>query len=292
MRKNKMSLRTLLGLGLAVKLTALVLALALNWPQLSQGPEPVVAGIQPQKTIAKAQVQSQPAAPDEAPGQSQEQPQQMAQAQQPAKADTPTDAPEQSAQPDQAEDAPPAESGQAGEAAGGGGQPGQDEMNSKVIELVEQKQQQLALEEERIAREREELLKLRNEVNRRIDELKKVQASLEQLVSTERQERRKRILQLVKVLSNMRADAAGAVVAKLDDQMAVEIFSYMQSRQAGKVMSALTPDKAARVSLLLTRKQEAEEAARLAGDAAAKGSRSGGECPGNQAIAPTKSVIN
>ena len=57
---------------------------------------------------------------------------------------------------------------------------------------------------------------------------------------TERQERRKRIVQLVKVLSNMRPDAAGAVVSKLDDQMAVEIFSFMQSRQAGKVMAALT----------------------------------------------------
>ena len=249
MKRKIWRLRTLLGVGVAIKFTALVFALVLNWPQLSQGPQPVAAGVQPAKTILKAQAQSKPPAPNQA--KEQKQPQQLAQASSPASQPPKTDQ-------ETAQKQPPA----------AGGQPA---MNPRILELIEEKQQALALEEQRLAREREELAKLKDEVNQRIAELKKVQASLEQLVATERSERMKRIQQLVKVLSNMRADSAGAVISKLDDQMAVEIFSHMQSRQAGKVMAAINPEKAARISLLLTRKKEAEEAGSLAGDAAVKG---------------------
>ena len=119
MKHNIMNLRTLLGLGVTIKLIALLIALVLNWPQLSQGPEPVVAATQPEKTILRAQVQSQPPAPDQAqppqetaqapaqetaetaqePGQ---EPQQMAQAQ------TPAESPAQPGQPGQPAEKPPA----------------------------------------------------------------------------------------------------------------------------------------------------------------------------------------
>ena len=255
MKGNISKLQTLLTVGLALKAAALVAALVFSWPMISDGPTLVLAQAQTDggQQIPKAKEGQEPA---------QVQPQQGDQA---------ADAAAKPAD-DAAPDAPAA--------AGGAKEPGADpkaqagaqpsQLDSRIAQMVEQKQRELALEEERIARERTELTKLRKEVDERIAELKKVQAALETLVVTERQERRKRIMQLVKVLSNMRPNSAGAVVAKLDDQMAVEIFSFMQSRQAGKVMANLDPEKAARISLLLTRKKEAEEARRIAGEAAAK----------------------
>ena len=87
-----------------------------------------------------------------------------------------------------------------------------------MIQLIEQKRADLAVEEARLARERQELLKLQAEVMARIDDLKKVQAVLEELVKTDQEQREGRLQQLVKMLSDMKPDAAGAVVAKLDDQ--------------------------------------------------------------------------
>ena len=86
------------------------------------------------------------------------------------------------------------------------------------------------MEEARLARERQELLKLQAEVMARIDDLKKVQAVLEELVKTDQEQREGRVQQLVKMLSKMKPDAAGAVVAKLDDQMAVDVFIKMSPR--------------------------------------------------------------
>ena len=131
----------------------------------------------------------------------------------------------------------------------------------------------MALKQAQVERERKDLEKLREEVNTRIAELKKVQTVLEQLVSTEQSQRRKRLQQLVKVLSNMRPPSAAAVVEKLDDQMAVEIFDLMQSRMAGKVMGNLKPEQAARISELLARRKEAQKAAQIAGQAAAQGAQ-------------------
>jgi flagellar motility protein MotE (MotC chaperone) len=241
MKGKLFSLQNLLMVGLLVKAFALVVVLTFTWPVSKEPPTMVLAQAAGQgDEITKAKGGGE--APDE-----------------------PVKKPPQN---QEGKDAAGQEAkGQPAEA--GADQGGDKEvLDSRITSMIEQKQRELALAEERIQRERSELNKLRIEVNNRIAELKKVQAALEQLVVTERQERRKRIMQLVKVLSNMRPNSAGAVVAKLDDQMAVEIFSFMQSRQAGKVMAALDPEKAARISLLLTRKKQAEEAARVAGEAA------------------------
>lgn len=147
------------------------------------------------------------------------------------------------------------------------------QFDPRIVQLIEQKRADLAVEESHLAHERQELEKLREEVGNRIDELKKVQGVLEDLVKAEQNQRAERVQQLVKVLSNMKPDAAGAVVAKLDDQMAVDVFSKMPPRTSGKVMATLPPEQAARIGELLTRQQQAREAAKLTGAAAAAGTQ-------------------
>ena len=141
-------------------------------------------------------------------------------------------------------------------------------VDPRINALLDSKRRELELEEDRIKREREDLERLREEVERRIKELKKVQSALEELVSAAQKQKRKRIQQLVKVLSNMRPGPAAKVVEKLDDHMAVEIFKLMQGRIAGKVMANLNPQQAARIGALLTKDKESKEAARLAREAA------------------------
>lgn len=217
-------LQTVLSVGLAVKVLALLLAIIITGPEVAVGPVEVAAQVKaPAATPAAAKPAARQATPPPMP------------------AATVNDRPQS--------------------------------YDPRLIKLMEARQQEIAREEARLARERKELQKLRAEVSRRIAELKKVQVVLEKLVKDEKTKREARIRQLVKVLSNMRPDAAAAVVAKLDDRMSVEIFSRMQSRQAGKLMAALKPIQAARISILLTKQQEARQAAQVAAKAARQGAQ-------------------
>ncbi|MCA1905768.1 MAG: hypothetical protein LDL11_04150, partial [Desulfarculus sp.] len=172
----------------------------------------------------------------------------------------------QEAPPDKPAEAPPAETA-AEPAPAEPGAPVQ--FDPRLIQLIEQKRADLAAREAALAKEREQIEKLKADAMARIDELKKVQAALEELIKAEQDKREERIQQMVKLLANMRPDAAGAVVAKLDDQMAVDIFSRMQPRIAGKVMAALEPARAARIGEVLTHQRQAREAAAMAREAAA-----------------------
>lgn len=171
----------------------------------------------------------------------------------------------------------PAENDKAEAKEKGGGKKGKEakaiSFDPRLIEILEKQRKDVALQKAQVDRERKDLEKLREEVNVRIGELQKVQKVLEQLVSTEQGQGRKRLQQLVKVLSNMRPPSAAAVIEKLDDQMAVDIFDLMQSRMAGKVMGNLKPTKAARISELLARRKEAQTAGQIAGAAAAQGAQ-------------------
>lgn len=223
--------RNLLTFGLAVKLSALALALILAGPAQVPGPA-LVQAKEKQEETAKDAEQTDKELAEEGGGE--------------AMGETAPTTPAAPAAP---------------------------QYDPALMRLLEQKRDELAQQEERIAQERRDLENLRGEVNQRISELKKVQMALEELVSAEKQQRRKRIQQLVKVLGNMRGEAAAAVVEKLDDQMAVEIFKLMNSRTAGKVMAALKPTNAARISALLAREQKSKDAAKLAGQAAASGAQ-------------------
>jgi flagellar motility protein MotE (MotC chaperone) len=144
------------------------------------------------------------------------------------------------------------------------------QIDPRLFRLLEDKRKELKQQEEQIEQQRRDIQKLKARVSKKIKELQQLQGMVESLAQQEKKQRRKRVLQLVKVLSNMRPPAAAAVVSKLDEQMAVEIFIYMQSRQAGKVMGNLDPEKAARIGELLTRRKKAQAAARAASEATAK----------------------
>ncbi len=233
MRSGK--LRAILTVGLMLKALALLAVVA--WPLFSSQPEPAEA-----QEAKPAAASAKPATP---------------QAKAPAATKADPSAPAKAA-------ADPAQAPEPGEkeAAVEGG------VDQRVLSLLEQQRAELAVEKIRIERERKDLEALRNEVNQRVEELKRVQAALDDLVGAERQKRKERVQQLVKVLANMKPAAAAAVVTRLDDQMAVEIFQLLQSRIAGQVMANLEPKQAARIGVLLARHKETQEAGALATQAA------------------------
>ncbi len=151
--------------------------------------------------------------------------------------------------------------------------PASQAVDPRLLQLINQRRQKLAMEETRLTRKRQEMLKLRGEVEQRINELKKVQAALEELLSAQRLQRSRQVEQLVKVISNMRPRNAAEVVAKLDDQMSVDIFRRLNSRAAGKIMNNLKAEQAARISVLIARQKEAKKAAAAAARAAARGAQ-------------------
>lgn len=237
--KNSGMFKALLA-GLAATVLALGLALLWSSPAELPGPAPALAQEKAADKAAPAKADKKPADPTAPP-------------------------------------APAAGAESADEASRLGGEegamPASTQYDPRILALIEQKRAELEQEEDRLARQRQELEKLQLEVNGRIDELKKVQTALEDLVKVEQNQREDRLRQLVKTLTNMKPASAGAVIAKLDDQMAVDIFARMPSRTSGAVMAALKPEQAARIGEMLTRNKESQKTARIAEEAAAQGAQ-------------------
>ncbi|MDD5672689.1 MAG: hypothetical protein PHC61_00875 [Chitinivibrionales bacterium] len=107
---------------------------------------------------------------------------------------------------------------------------------------VEAKKQEMQQEEAR-------LNMLKQEVETKTGDLAGERAKIEKLVGVSDSLDKKRIGQLAKVYSAMRAAEAARILETLDDNLIVKILGAMSDdRQKAKIMSALSPEKATKVS--------------------------------------------
>ncbi|MDR1397970.1 MAG: hypothetical protein LBJ14_09615 [Desulfarculales bacterium] len=133
-----------------------------------------------------------------------------------------------------------------------------------IDQELEDKKALLAAEEARLNLERQSMEQLRGDIEARLAELKQVQAAMEAVTSIGEQqekatddikmsmeERETKVLQVSKIIGQMKPAAGASVITMLRNDLAVEVVSKLSPRIAGRIMNAMPPEKAAVVSSLM-----------------------------------------
>jgi len=119
----------------------------------------------------------------------------------------------------------------------------------------------MAVERDRIQREKEELLAMRQSVSvqekvleQSRQQLEAVIAKLDSKQSDYIEEREKSATRLAKMYEAMKPDQAAPIMSSLEMDIIIEIMSRMKERSAAKVLSKMDPGLAAQVSTRLSAK--------------------------------------
>jgi flagellar motility protein MotE (MotC chaperone) len=226
-------------------------------------------------SVSKVQAQQAPAtAPVTLPGVAQApstapvtlpgvQPTQQAQAQPPAAAPVqlPTPAPQAQAvpAPGQAQAAAPAPQGQA---------PGQERnvsrfitedptlLNQSEIDLLQQlteRRETLDAREREIERRIALLAAAEQRIDRKVNDLKNLQTTIETLLKQHKTEEDAKMASLVRLYENMKPKEAARIFEQLDMEILLKVVERMNERKLAPVMAGLNPEKAKQVTTELTR---------------------------------------
>ena len=112
-----------------------------------------------------------------------------------------------------------------------------------------------ARSQEEFSRRERELLALRQQMDSRLDELKKIEGNVQTMLKQADTGQDEKMRHLVDVYTNMKAKQAAEVLTNLEERIAVKILSGMRGRQAGEILTYMRADKAAKLSEALTRTQ-------------------------------------
>lgn len=112
-----------------------------------------------------------------------------------------------------------------------------------------------ARKQEELNRREQELLALQQQMQSRLDELKKIEGNVQTMLKQADTSQDDKLRHLVDVYSNMKARQAAEVLTNLDERIAVKILTGMRGRQAGEILTYMNAEKAAKLSEALTRTQ-------------------------------------
>ncbi len=114
--------------------------------------------------------------------------------------------------------------------------------------LLEEKKKIAAQKKLLYAREME-LKSLQTEVDKKLNELRRMREEVEELFAKKDTEENARILNLSKVYEKMDPAKAAWVIATLETELAVDILANMKQKSAGKILNNLEGEKAATLSV-------------------------------------------
>ena len=114
--------------------------------------------------------------------------------------------------------------------------------------LLEEKTKIAAQKKHLDAREME-LKTLQAEVDKKLNELRRMREEVKELFAQKETEEQARILNLSKVYEKMDPAKAARVIATLETELAVDILANMKQKSAGKILNNLEGEKAATLSV-------------------------------------------
>ncbi|MCW8836327.1 MAG: hypothetical protein OQJ99_08185 [Rhodospirillales bacterium] len=123
--------------------------------------------------------------------------------------------------------------------------------------------QQLAVRREEIDKRsseinmREGLLQAaESRINKKLDELKKLQATIEGLIKTHDQQQEVKMASLVKIYENMKPQDAARIFEELDMETLLMVAERMKERKLAPVMAKMNPGKAKEMTVELARMRD------------------------------------
>lgn len=109
--------------------------------------------------------------------------------------------------------------------------------------------------QEELNRREQELLALQQQMQTRLEELRKLETRIQSMLKTADKVQDDKLNHLIDVYTNMKAKQAAEVLATLDENIAVRILAGMRGKQAGEILSYMQAAPAAKLSELLSKTQ-------------------------------------
>ena len=106
----------------------------------------------------------------------------------------------------------------------------------------------LEIKEERLAKQKEELVAIKAEINKNIETLAQLRNEIRAEVDKKKMVEEKKIKHLIKVYSAMKPQSAAGLIEKLDIKLAIELLFKMKGDAGGKILSFVNLEKAAKIS--------------------------------------------
>jgi len=120
---------------------------------------------------------------------------------------------------------------------------------SNLYQAIKNERKEIEDERAKLNKQKERINLLQQELEKTKEELSKERKKFEKVISSSDEFENKKIKQLAKVYSAMRANEAAKILETLDDDLVVKIITAIgDDRQKAKIMSNISAAKASRIS--------------------------------------------
>lgn len=127
-------------------------------------------------------------------------------------------------------------------------------LQPKTVQMLQARLRNVAEHEAALQKEFQDLALLRQDIDERLQELKRLQAKLEGPAKKAQSESEARFQHLVGVYNSMEPERAATLLNKMDEDTVAYLFEAMKSKKAAQILALMEPDKAARISSTLSRR--------------------------------------
>ena len=117
-----------------------------------------------------------------------------------------------------------------------------------VEALAEGEHSSLARQRQDLENRKIELKRLEAEVDKKLDQLGQLRLRIEQLLQQKDEAEQQRAAELAKMYEKMSAEKAAAVLASLDQELAIANLGRMKTKSAARILNSMERDRAAKLS--------------------------------------------
>ena len=131
----------------------------------------------------------------------------------------------------------------------------QETVNVELIDAMKVRQEELNRREKEIESREGRVNSLERDLNKKIDELKRLQLKLEELIKLRDDVEKKNVSALSKTYSAMPPQEAADRIKAMDRAIALKILGAMKSKQAAKVLTSLDTKTATEMTEQLAKRR-------------------------------------
>ncbi len=113
---------------------------------------------------------------------------------------------------------------------------------------IEEQRQRLQEKEEKLQQKELELKTLETEVDKKLDELRQAREEASALLARKSEAENRRLRDLSAMYEKMAPDKSAALLAGMEESLAVDILGGMKSKTAGRVLGSMERGKAAKLT--------------------------------------------
>ncbi len=135
-----------------------------------------------------------------------------------------------------------------------GGRETQETVSMELIEDIRKRQEELAQKEEELNRREDRIRTLEINIDKKIDELKRLQVRLDDLIKLRGDVEDRNASNLAKAYSSMAPEEAAARLEKMERKIALTIMEKMKSKQSAKIFAAMSTELATEISEQLAKR--------------------------------------